>query len=139
MKHHCWKTVGPLWILIFFVCGLGLPEFSDARQGRDDTPVSADDVRQSIKRAVQFLKGRQNNNGSWREFQYPGDTTALCTLALLNAETDPNDPAIQRGLDYIVAIPRDAKLKNYVVSLRIMAFVAADPEGENTAARSQPM
>ncbi len=96
---------------------------------QQDEPLSADEVRQSIKRGVDFLKGQQNENGSWAQCSFSGDTTALCTLALLNAEENPQDPAIQNGIRYLLTLPRD-NIQNYVVSLRIMALAAADPAGE---------
>jgi hypothetical protein len=94
-----------------------------------DEPLSADAVRSSIKRAVQYLKSKQGNDGSWVRYRSPGDVTALTALALLNAEVDANDPKIESALRHIQTIS-DEQLTTYFVSLRIMALAAADPNGE---------
>ncbi len=87
-------------------------------------------VRLSIRRGSDYLKGKQKPDGSWPTYRYAGDTTALCTLALLNSLDDPTDPAIQKGIRYLLTIPREEQLQNYVLSLRIMVLATADPKGE---------
>ena len=55
------------------------------------------DVRQSIERAVTYLKAQQNQRtGGWVEYsEQPGGLTALITLALINAGVEADDPAIR--------------------------------------------
>lgn len=99
-------------------------------QKADKTPLNAAKVNSSITRAVQYLMSRQKEDGSWSKLTFTGDTTALCTLALLNAEAmnNPNfAPRILKSLDYLVDIPQES---TYVVSLRIMALTTADPRGK---------
>ena len=99
------------------------------RGQKDDTPLSAEAVRTTIRNAVNFLMGKQKNDGSWQQFSAAGDTTALVTLALLNAGEDPNDPAIRKAIQQIKAVP-DGHLTTYFVSLRIMVLATADPLGQ---------
>ena len=102
------------------------------QQKVDNAPLNAAKVRKSIKRAIQYLKENQSADGSWDEFNFAGDTTALCTLALLNSEELPpdpykNSPHIKNALEYLADIPASV---TYVVSLRIMAMATADPKGK---------
>lgn len=99
-------------------------------QKADNTPLNAAKVNNSITRAVQYLMSRQKEDGSWNKLTFTGDTTALCTLALLNAEAmnNPNfAPRILKSLDYLIDVPQES---TYVVSLRIMALTTADPGGK---------
>lgn len=96
-------------------------------RNNDKTPLNAKKVNRSVNLAVEYLKSKQNKDGSWPQSHYPGDATALCTLALLNSGEEPKAAYLRRALDNIQAAPRDA---TYVVSLRIMALAAADPKGE---------
>ncbi len=90
--------------------------------------VSAAEVRDSIKRGIQFLEGRQNGDGEWREHpNCAGGSSALCTLALLNASDRIDTPAIENGLK---AILRQANRSTYFISLRIMCLATADPDGK---------
>ncbi len=87
--------------------------------------ITAEQVRDAIEGAVNFLK-RQQRGGAWPEVPgYPGGVTALCTLALLSAGVGPADPAIQAALTYLRKIPPE---KTYVVSLQTMVFCRAEPE-----------
>ncbi len=102
------------------------------RQKVDNTPLNAAKVRKSIQQGIQYIKGNQQENGSWKDLRFEGDMTALCTLALLNSEELPidpykNSPHIKSALEYLEDIPASI---TYVVSLRIMAMAAADPKGK---------
>ena len=99
------------------------------QQQKDKTPLSAEAVRAAIQHGVQYLKSQQAADGSWLRYRSQGDTTVLCTLALLNSEEDPKSPELRKAIQYILAIPEDV-LTTYVVSLRIMVLAAADPNGE---------
>ena len=94
---------------------------------KDKTPLNAAKVNRSVELAVEYLKSQQTGDGTWPQSHYPGDTTVLCALALLNSGQNPSAPYLQRALDNIQSNPRIA---TYVVSLRIMALVAADPKGQ---------
>jgi hypothetical protein len=93
-------------------------------------PAAAEDklvekVRKAIDDGVAFLR-RQQRQGNWEvdgpSIQRPGGWTALALLALLNAGVPPNDPAIQKGLEYLRTIK---PTQTYVVGLQTMVFAQA--------------
>ncbi len=87
--------------------------------------LTAEKVRKAIKRGVDNLKKCQSADGSWAGVTgHEGGSTALITLALLNAGEKPDSPQIKKSLKIILAIPRS---KTYEVSLRVMVLSAADP------------
>ena len=97
--------------------------------------LSADLVRKAIRRGVDNLRKKQRPDGSWLGVSaYEGGSTALITLALLNAGEKPSSPQIQKAMKLILAIPRS---KTYEVSLRVLALSAADPTGKRFRATIQ--
>ncbi len=112
------------------VVGLGMVlagvfPFTRAVLAQDD--LSAEKVRESIERGVNYLKNSQRD-GRWPKYrQYTGGTTALATLALLNAGVPEADPVLRQSLRVILNLPQN---KTYVVALRVMALAAADPQGK---------
>ncbi|MFW6169716.1 MAG: DUF4159 domain-containing protein [Planctomycetota bacterium] len=90
--------------------------------------VDHEDVLQAIDRGIMFLKTHQDNSrGNWPEHSaQPGGLTALCTLALLNAGVEPDEPAVARALDYLRTF--DQPKMTYSVALRTMVFCAAEPQ-----------
>ena len=107
----------------------GPKSFQPAAPQQDNTPLSAEAVRSSIVRGIDFLKHEQQADGSWPKFGTTGDTTALCTLALLNCDENPNTPYLRNAIQHILTVP-EGHQTTYFVSLRIMALAAADPKGE---------
>jgi hypothetical protein len=95
-----------------------------------DRPLNPEAVRKSIKHGSEFILSKQLADGSWPQFQYLGDTTALCTLALLNTDDEANQTAIDRGIRYLLTLSREDRMRNYVLALRIMVLATADPKGE---------
>jgi hypothetical protein len=93
-------------------------------------PLNPEGVRRAIRDGIEFLKERQMPDGSWTDYQSQGDATALCTLALLVAEDNPQSPEIQRAILKLLTIPREERTRNYFLSLRIMVLALADPGGE---------
>ncbi len=90
-------------------------------------PLTAERVRESIKRGVNFLKNSQQD-GRWPKYRlYTGGSTALATLALLNAGVPESDPVLQSSMRVLLNLPRE---KTYTVSLRVMALATADPQGK---------
>ena len=88
--------------------------------------VTAEQVRQAIDRGVQFILEKQRDDGSWPEMiGYRGGVGALCTLALLNAGMKPDNPRMQKSLEYLRSLPPK---KTYVVSLQTMVFARAEPD-----------
>ena len=103
----------------------GFGQRRPADQIRDFT---AAEVRSAIKLGIEALESRQRASGEWSGFDsYPSGTTALATLALINASDSPDTPAIQKGLKRVI----DERAKStYFVSLRVMCLANADPKGE---------
>lgn len=90
--------------------------------------ITAEQVRKSIERGVDYLKSRQNREkGAWAELPgYPGGVSALVTLALLNSGVAEDDAVIQRSLAYLRTIDKPGL--TYCVSLQTMVFCLASPE-----------
>src|SRR3989339_323413 len=87
--------------------------------------ISTEQVQREIDRAVAYLKREQSSDGTWRDWLgYQGGTTALCTLALLSAGENPEDPHIQKALNYLRKLK---PAKTYVVALQTMVFCKAEP------------
>ncbi|TWT85794.1 hypothetical protein Pla123a_06010 [Posidoniimonas polymericola] len=83
-------------------------------------------VRAAIRTGVVYLKDQQKDSGRWDEMPgFQGGITALCTLALLNAGVEPDDPTVEKALDYLRRIKPD---RTYCVSLKIMVLAAATPK-----------
>ncbi len=88
--------------------------------------ITAEQVRQSIDRAISYLERQQNRNGTWDEYAgFPGGVTALCTLALLNAGVPAADPRVETALANLRTM-RPAQ--TYVAALQTMVFCAAEPK-----------
>ena len=101
--------------------------------------VTDDRVRESLNAGVRFLVSKQRRDGSWPDAEHasiPAGLTALCTLALLNAGKQRDDPAVAKALAWL----RKQKLETtYAVSLQTIVLCTAEPEtsgvriGENVA------
>ena len=88
--------------------------------------ISAEEVRKAIAGGIKYLEEKQHPDGSWPDFLgYHSGTTALCTLALLNAGVDIDDPHMQLALNKLNSIhkPNDT----YSVSLQTMVFPPRPP------------
>ncbi len=95
---------------------------------QEGEPITAQQVREAIDGAVQFLKSQQSRNGTWPDWighTHPGGVTSLCTLALLNAGVETSDESIQRAL---AALRKVSPASTYVVALQTMVFARAEPE-----------
>ncbi|MGB4708552.1 MAG: DUF4159 domain-containing protein [Fuerstiella sp.] len=91
-----------------------------------------DKVVRALGDGTDFLKRRQLANGSWSgEGQFGGKeigVTSLALLALLNSDVPQDDPAIQKGFEFLRAQPPGLEPKLvYEASLMVMAFCATDP------------
>jgi Domain of unknown function (DUF4159) len=85
-----------------------------------------DQVRDAISRGVQYLRDQERGKGDWEldtvTTNFPGGESSLALLALLNSGVDPEDPIIDRGLQYL----RTVELQHtYVVGLQTMVFALA--------------
>src|SRR5262249_37076564 len=91
--------------LVPLVAGLSLLPATIPAQNRGEEPL-VERVRAAIDKGVRYLKAVEKGNQNWeRDISVgstrPGGETALALLALLNAGVKPDDPVIQRGLEYL--------------------------------------
>jgi hypothetical protein len=86
----------------------------------------ADRVHDSIRKGVSYLLTNQGADGGWEHRGYPqskGGTSALVTLALLNAGvTEADRPRLEKAIQYVRDINSD---RVYVRALQTMALVEA--------------
>lgn len=87
-------------------------------------------VRLAIKGGVRYLRKEERGSGHWEydglSPSKPGGTTALALLALLNCGEKPDDPVVQRGLDWLRKVEPS---QTYVVGLQTMVFAeVGDPK-----------
>lgn len=88
--------------------------------------VTAESVRRAIQRGCEFLRRRQQPDGTWpNRPRYADGLTALCVLALLQAGYPPTDPVVQRGLDWLRGYVPDS---TYTASFQTMVLCSAQPE-----------
>lgn len=82
-------------------------------------------VQKAIAKASAFLRAKQTREGHWEGLvlgllaDQKGGTTALVTLALLNAGDKKTDPHMARALAYLRALPPE---RTYVVGLQTMVL-----------------
>lgn len=79
-------------------------------------------VNLAIDRGVEFLKKQQNPDGSFKghhQNSFPMGNTALALLALVKSNVSPQEPVIERGLNYLRYIPFQ---KTYSVGVLLMLF-----------------
>ncbi len=97
------------------------------------------EVNDQIDRAVIYLKGRQNRDGSWgRANDHIVGYTALNAMALLSSGTSPQEPAIQKALAYLRKFPPEkvpVSAAIYCVSLQTMVYCLAEPERDKLLIR----
>lgn len=97
--------------------------------------------RQMIDKAVAFLRKQQAEDGSFSKEKSLGVTGVVVTGLLESGQVDKSDPLIAKGLKFLETLvnaeeghlagnnPR-VQLKNYVTSINVMAFAAADRNGK---------
>ncbi len=85
-------------------------------------------VQRAIDRGVEYLKKSQNDRGGWSEFRNQScGLSALCTLALLNAGVDRDDPDLVGALRYLRGFSPD---ETYSVSLQTLVYCQAGAAGD---------
>ncbi len=117
----CW------WVPAITIVAILWPLGGISRARGDDAgEITADQVRDAIKRGVDYLKHTQNQNGTWPDYiNNPGGVTSLCTLALLTAGEPIDSEPMQRALQQVRGIQPE---KTYVVSLQTMVLCMAEPK-----------
>jgi len=106
-----------------------------AGSARPQDAVDADAPEDAIAAGVDWLKGRQQPDGSFAlppgvdtlETGFPMGYSALATLTLLKCGVAPDDPAVVRAFDHLYGLELR---KTYSVSMLILAIEArfAPPE-----------
>ncbi len=93
--------------------------------------ITAEQVRETIKRGVMYLKSQQSKTkGNWPERAgFRGGLTALCTLALLECGEQADSPAVKKALDYLRSL--DEPKDTYSTAVQTMVFAAADLKTDN--------
>lgn len=114
---------------LLFALSLAVPVAppDDVKKSNEEFQKTVDAARE---KAVKFLKAKQDKDGSWEESAskhiaefYEGGTTALVTLALLEAGVPANAPAIAKAVAYLLPLRRE---KTYVVSLQTQVLARVD-------------
>ena len=103
---------------------LGYLRFPAVAKAAEGGKVTSEDIRASIREAINWLKQKQNGDGSWSGGGQKGGATALSLLALLNAGVDKNDPVVLKALANLERVPDNYV---YTVSLKIQVYVLIDP------------
>lgn len=82
----------------------------------------------ALDKAQAWLKTRQNDDGSWSPKYGPAVTGLVVAGLLSDQQPDTADPAVRKGLDYILANQKDSGgiydqiLANYNTSICLMAL-----------------
>jgi hypothetical protein len=96
--------------------------------------VSSDEVRRSIRHAIDFLISKQNPTGNWPGHPgQPGGLTSLCVLSLVNAGERPDSPAVSKAAGYLRNLKMPERV--YAVAVQTMAFAAIDPDRDRPLIR----
>ena len=115
----------------------------------DEKPVSASVSGSAVSeaklsevraKAVRFLKLSQAADGSWTSPKVPG-ITALTTHALLKSGVPVSDPAVKKGLAFLLKLKqKDGGIyhaqslhRNYETSITLLALSAANKDGKYDA------
>src|SRR5207248_2031370 len=112
---------------------LVLTAFSARSWAWQDAGPKPEEVREAIRKGVEYLKSQQRD-GSWDHrfpglLAQPGGVSALALLALLEAGVDPNDDAVRQGLAYLRGPDLQPK-STYTVALQTMVFCRAFPKDD---------
>lgn len=110
--------------LVLVLAAVAAPVPKDDKADRE----FRDKVDAARVKAVNFLKEKQDKEGSWEGITLgqiagmKGGTTALAALGLLEAGVLAADPAVAKAVEYLASLPPD---KTYVVSLQTQVLARA--------------
>ena len=96
-----------------------------------DTP----DIKSARDKGIAFLKTTQTENGGWSASQTTG-ITGLVTHALISSGVPTDDPAVAKGLDFLVKTiqpdgslaSKSGRISAYETSIAILALTAANKD-----------
>jgi len=108
--------------------------FTAPARALDDAHWNAADA--SIDRGIEYLRQTQNDDGSWSPKTGPAITALVVGVMLDQPDIAINDPAVQKGIDYIMSHVRDdggihsGILANYntAISLSALSRVHGRPD-----------
>jgi squalene-hopene/tetraprenyl-beta-curcumene cyclase len=94
-------------------------------------------LQASTNSAVEFLRTTQADDGSWTSPTQPG-ISALVTTGLLKSGLPHTDPTVSKALKHLESFIQpdggiyfvDSKHKNYETSIALLAFDAANADGQ---------
>ena len=109
--------------------GVSVDRASAADQGADRAAV--------VQKGVEFLKSRQDANGSWSASVSPA-VTALIVHAMLENGVSPQDPAIEKAVKYLQSFQQEdggyyapeSKVKNYETAVMVLALQGLNEDGK---------
>lgn len=113
-----------------------------AQEEEQGVKVDAQKINAAVQKGVEYLKGLQNQDGSWTvnkalESRYPEGTTALVLLALLKSGVDRNDKQIKSGFAFIRSRPYKAVYSVSCLILALEALYTPAPEPEQIAPKKK--
>jgi squalene-hopene/tetraprenyl-beta-curcumene cyclase len=98
--------------------------------------ATADDL---MRKAIAFLKPRQEANGGWSTAGSPGITGVVATALLRSRQVTAEEPVVTRALAYLEGLINpdgglgEKKQSNYVTAIALMAFHEANTRGRYDA------
>jgi hypothetical protein len=102
---------------------LGMAHLPLSAQAQGRKEPLADQVKKSIDRGVAYLRSNPNWESNIKfTVPYPGGSTALALLALLNCGVSADDPLVKEKLHYLRGLKEDPP-QTYVKALQTMVFV----------------
>jgi len=125
-----WRAIRlPVLAGMLFFGMLALPS------GAAAAPKPAD-IDAVVKKAAEFLKTKQGDDGSFAPKLAGPGITALTVAALIKAGVPPTDPVVAKGLKYLETSVKpdggvyDKGLANYTTCLALVAFSEANKDGK---------
>lgn len=120
-SHKRWMTVGPLVAMTVMMGWLTspAPALDDAHHAKG---------RAAVDKAVAFLRGAQNEDGSWTPQVGPAVTALVAAGMLRDPDIARDDPAVARAIAFVVAQQKkngaiyDRILPNYNTAISLMAL-----------------
>lgn len=133
------STIAGLGAVAFATCTLALHSTTTTSRPLTSRAERIDDAhyklaRKTIERAIAYLRSQQDEKtGGWTlpeegKPHLPGISALVLTGMLMEPDIDENDPAVKRGLDYIMSFRQsdggiyDSILSNYNTSLSLSAL-----------------
>lgn len=108
---------------------------SVSRAPAADAPAPAD-LKAVVDKGYDFLKGKQNADGSFGDKRAATGVTALAIASLVRNGKGPDDPVVAKGIKFLESKVKkdggvhDQAFQNYMTCCAIMAFKEANTDGK---------